>query len=126
MRKQTVKSARLFVEDDQYFLDVLYEIENDHYVKECHIPKVRLPIEHGYLSETQTTLSSSTRFDPAKIPYPDVDLVLPYRELTAYPVETPESPESKVFYTVKIIKEKRKKMTKEEIEKALGYKIDIV
>lgn len=120
MNKQTVKSARLFVEDGLYFLDVLYEIEDDHYVKECHVPKARLPIEGGYINDTMTITHH------ALLPDVGAALVLPYRELTAYEVETPEAPESKGFYTVKILKEKRKKMTKEEIEKALGYKIDIV
>lgn len=120
MRKQTVKSARLFVEDGLYFLDVLYEIEDDHYVTECHVPKVRLPIEGGYINNTTIVTHH------ALLSHEGANLVLPYRELTACEVETPEAPENKYFYTVKILKEKRKKMTKEEIEKALGYKIDIV
>lgn len=99
-----------------YYLDVIYEAENEKGVYELHIPHIEIPLQidriptihvenNGFMSDTCCIewLDSRmhTRMDNTKH---DV----------------------KGFYSLKTLKEKRQEMTLEEVEKKLGYKIKLV
>lgn len=110
--RRTVKSASLYVNDGEWYLDITYIIESDLQVKEVRFPKVRFPIEHGILTETPNRGLCVS---------PDMFLYVP-GEGNLRIRETMEG----YLYTERIISEKRKEMTLNEIEKALGYKVKIV
>lgn len=125
MTRQTVKEARLYEENDNFYLDVRYEIEDQHSVKEIHIPKVRIPLEFANIENTWESVYGGTA--------ESTNLVLPYANLGCYPGNAwflnddgRENVHPGVRFACKIIKEKKTDMTIEEIEARLGYKIRIV
>lgn len=125
MTRQTVKEARLYEENDNFYLDVRYEIEDQHSIKEIHIPKVRIPLEFANIENTWESVYGGTA--------ESTNLVLPHKNLDCYrgtawflnddgeEIVRPGTP-----FAIKIIKEKKTDMTIEEIEAKLGYKIRIV
>lgn len=110
--KKTVKSASLYVNGGEWYLDITYVIETDYQVREIRIPKVRLPIEHALIIEV-----------------PNRGLVVPADMFLYVPGEGELricETNQKQLYTERIISEKRKEMTLEDIEAKLGYKVKIV
>lgn len=126
MTRQTVKEARLYEENDNFYLDVRYEIEDQHGIKEIHIPKVRIPLEFANLEHIWESVYGGK--------VETTELVLPYKNLVCNPGKAYflNNEDGKththpgVAFATKIIKEKKTDMTIEEIEARLGYKIRIV
>ena len=121
MTRRTVKEAHLYEENDSYYLDVRYEIEDQQCIKEIHIPKVRIPLEAADLEHTWQSVYGGTA--------ESTDFVLPYKNLSCYQgVAKFEGLNDlyNVAYGIRVIKEKKTDMTIEEIEAKLGYKIRIV
>lgn len=117
-RKHELKNIELFEENGQYYLKLKYILEDEHSVRELEIPKVRIPVNKF----TYPNISHS-RCCGHEIHYLYIDEDW-NQCLDILPGETSEA--NHVFYTEKIIEEKRKEMTVAEIEKKLGYKIKIV
>lgn len=133
MEKKIMKDVQLYEENEKYYLDLRFIIENDKNITEYHVPKIRLPIEFA-------DLSSEWGNEPnPKSQY--LYLGLPDRHLECEPGVAKFLTKSPticgvytnsykniydVLYATQIIEEKRKDMTIEEIEKKLGYKIKIV
>lgn len=113
MRTKTIKDAKLYNENDNYYLDITYIVEDNYSVIETRCPKVRLPIEFG---------SIESRIVASLMPIRDE-----YEHLLCIDggYLKLEEKNGVCFYT-KTIKEKPQKMTVEEIEKKLGYKVEIV
>ena len=101
-------------EYDSYYLSAVYEYENNFVVSEITIPRIALP------------LNFITGFDTDRTDYSFGDII----EYTLHMPGNHTLPvyrtDKGVYYEEKIIKEKRQKMTLEEVEDALGYKIELV
>lgn len=112
MDKIELKDIRVYEEDGSYFLSLTYEVEDDREVRQLDFHKVRLGIRK--YDEPTVELTSDEcyiRFNGGHL----------YRALG---VDTDEG--HNVYCSVKILSEKPTKMTVSEIEKELGYKIEIV
>lgn len=108
------------------YASLTYTHENDHRIEETHIPKVQIPIPIDNLS--------------IDIERPDCDFAHPLTRdsfnyytkcsingfVDGVPSRMKVIYTDGIFYREKIIKEKSVKMTVEEIEKKLGYSIEIV
>lgn len=122
---RTVKEVKVYEEKGLQFLSIRYLVEDDTSVKEFHFPKVRFPIEYADLNHDYGLLSSTTRYDA-------VNLLLPTEELevqtgnATFNVDGRIETYKEVKYACKVVSEKTKEMTIEEIEKKLGHKIKIV
>lgn len=116
MAKVNVKKAKLYTENDKWYIDVTYWHEDDYYVKEVRIPKMHIPLE-AFTGNIEHYLTSSAYGEPTQCEF--------YAELGRLSMacigET-----FKPAYIEKTIEEKTQEMTLDEIEKKLGYKIKIV
>lgn len=109
----------VYKEDGEFFLSATYHGEDLHEEYEINIPKIALPIRPHELN----------------LDYHDADCLMDricspcYLETTIdYPgYGTLRAMSSKgKHFTKTIIKNKKRKMTVAEIEKALGYKVEII
>ena len=105
-----------FSEDEQgYYLDLTYTIEDDRSIQTCHIPRLRLPIHrHDFnvtFRESDFYLGSMYYEHVADIGFGEMKL-LPDKGGNCY--------------YVTLVEEKTKEMTLAEIEKKLGHKVKIV
>ena len=113
-----LKDAQIYIQDGSRYLKLVYEYEDSHGVHELTIPQVEFPFGnrlnliyiHGNNPELQRL---SIRLCT------DGDVTNVYLHDT-------KSYDGLVYYTDKVIKHKPKKMTIEEIERELGYKVEIV
>ena len=99
---------------NSYYLSAVYEYENNFVVSEITIPHIALP------------LNVITGFDTDSTAYSfgdDVEYTLHMPGNHKLPVYRTDKG---VYYEEKINKKKRLKMTLEEVENALGYKIELV
>lgn len=114
-RKHELKNIELFEENGQYYLKLKYILEDEHRIRELEIPKVMIPFNANIYPYINKSLNSDA-----------CGLIACYGnyELAILSGETTHA--NHVYFTEKIIEEKRKEMTITEIEKKLGYKIKIV
>jgi hypothetical protein len=124
-----IKNVNLYTERDacsrvvKYYLDVTYQTENLECVCDIHIPKIELPISNDIMISRERVPFDEYNPNPTLYVVKDtVDLGFGPLPLKYIKGEHSEP----VLYTVKVIKEKTKKMTVAEIEKALGHKVEIV
>ena len=121
--KTTLKDVEFSVDRDKNgnvtncYMALTYVFEDDHKIEEIHIPQVQIPIsidecniEHEYLTDPYSVFKKF---------YITGHIHGDRFRLRIYP-------ENDVHYETRIIKEKSVKMTVEEIEKKLGYSIEIV
>lgn len=95
-----------------YFLDVTFKYENNTGVYEMNIPWVKLPIKHDALPTFMMYMN-----DGDDEHYIDLGFgILPALF----------DPDTKMTHCITKIKDKPRKMTLSEIEKALGYEIELV
>ena len=116
--KETLKSLELYSEETKagksYFLKAIYEIENQYVKKEIVIPKIALPlcpgeqVIHKYESYPSLKVDIQRTID---IGFGDLPVMSDDHGLYYYEVTVAEYPQ---------------KMTLSEIEKKLGYKVEIV
>ena len=116
--KERLKSLRLYSEFNNggisYFLKAVYEIENDYVKKEIVIPKILLPI-----CEPEHVIRKTTSYPSLKIDIPHtIDIGFGDLPLMA--------DDHKHYFYENVIEEYPQKMTLSEIEKKLGYKVEIV
>lgn len=111
-----LKECRTYEEDGQYYMSLTYHVEYPDRTCEMVLPKVALGLKTYGCPDIASTLSIT------EDPYITLDAGCNH-----YPVLRGDTQfASNVFYTEKIIKTKTKKMTVAEIEKKLGYKVEIV
>lgn len=117
-KKCFLKDAQIYIQDGSRYLKLVYEYEDDNGIHELTIPQVEFPfgnrlnLKHIYEANPalrRVSIRLCTKGDVANV--------------FLYDTKTDDG---FVYYTDKIIKYKPKKMTIEEIEQKLGYKIEIV
>lgn len=113
-----LKDAQIYSQDGNRYLKLVYEYEDSYGIHELTIPRVEFPFGnrlnlfyiHGNNPELQRlSIRLCTEGNVANV----------------Y-LHNSKSYDGLVYYTDKIIKHKPKKMTIEEIERELGYKVEIV
>ena len=117
-KKCFLKDAQIYVQDGSRYLKLVYEYEDGYGIHELTVPQVEFPfgnrlnLKHIYEANPalrRLSIRLRTEGDVANV--------------FLYDTKTDDG---FVYYTDKIIKRKPKKMTIEEIEQKLGYKIEIV
>ena len=113
-----LKDAQIYIQDNTRYLRLVYEYEDERGLHELTIPQVEFPfgnrlgLKHIYENNPalrRVSICLCTEGDVANV----------------YLYDT-KSDDGLAYYVDKIIKCKPKKMTVEEIEQKLGYKIEIV
>ena len=113
-----LKDAQIYIQDDTRYLKLVYEYEDSYGIHELAIPQVEFPFGN------RLNLIHIYENNPA-LQRLSVRLCTEGDVVSVYLYDT-KSDDGLVYYTDKIIKRKPKKMTIEEIEQKLGYKVEIV
>ena len=117
-KKCFLKDAQIYVQDGSRYLKLVYEYEDGYGIHELTIPQVEFPfgnrLDLTYICENNPKLQRLA-----------IRLCTVGDFANVYLYDT-KSHDGLVYYVDKIIKRKPKKMTIEEIEQKLGYKIEIV
>ena len=117
-KKCFLKDAQIYIQDGSRYLKLVYEYEDGYGIHELTVPQVEFPfgnrlnLKHIYEANPalrRLSIRLCTEGDVANVFLYDT-----------------KSDDGLVYYVDKIIKRKPKKMTIEEIEQKLGYKIEIV
>lgn len=124
MNKLTLKDIQVYEEDERYYMYLTYERETDTDIRKIRIPKVDL----GLPVYDDTGLSIDTDYND------DVFDYCPLYKKLRHTLNTGGGMrynilydgETKSAYSEEVVFEKTRKMTVAEIEKALGYKVEIV
>ena len=113
-----LKDAQIYIQDGSRYLKLVYEYEDSHGVHELTIPQVDFPFGNRlgltYICENNSALQRLS-----------IRLCTVGDFANVYLHDT-KSYDGLVYYTDKIIKHKPKKMTIEESERELGYKVEII
>ena len=113
-----LKDAQIYIQDGSRYLKLVYEYEDSYGIHELTIPQVEFPFGNRlnliYIHENNPALQRLS-----------IRLCTEGDVTSVYLYDT-KSYDGLVYYTDKIIKRKPKKMTIEEIEQKLGYKVEIV
>lgn len=113
-----LKDAQIYTQDGSRYLKLVYEYEDSYGIHELTIPQVEFPFGNRlnliYIHENNPA--------PQRL---SIRLCTDGDVANVY-LHNSKSYDGLVYYTDKIIKRKPKKMTIEEIERELGYKVEIV
>ena len=113
-----LKDAQIYIQDGSRYLKLVYEYEDSYGIHELTIPQVEFPFGNRlgltYICENNPELQRLS-----------IRLCTVGDFANVY-LHDSKSYDGLVYYTDKIIKRKPKKMTIEEIEQKLGYKVEIV
>lgn len=113
-----LKDAQIYIQDGSRYFKLVYEYEDSHGIHELTIPQVEFPFGNRLnLIYTHENNPALQRLSIRLCTEGDVTNVY---------LHDSKSYDGLVYYTDKIIKRKAKKMTIEEIERELGYKVEIV
>ena len=113
-----LKDAQIYIQDGSRYLKLVYEYEDGYGIHELTIPQVEFPFGNRLnLKHVYDANPALRRLSIRLCTEGDVANVFLYDTKTD---------DGFMYYTDKIIKYKPKKMTLEEIERELGYKIEIV
>lgn len=117
-KKCFLKDAQIYIQDGSRYLKLVYEYEDSFGIHELTIPQVEFPFGNRlnliYIHENNPALQRLS-----------IHLCTVGDLANVYLYDT-KSDDGLAYYTDKIIKRKPKKMTLEEIERELGYKVEIV
>lgn len=117
-KKCFLKDAQIYIQDGSRYLKLVYEYEDSYGIHELTIPQVEFPFGNRlgltYICENNPELQRLS-----------IHLCTEGDVANVY-LHNSKSYDGLVYYTDKIIKHKPKKMTIEEIERELGYKVEIV
>lgn len=120
-RPATLKTANAYREDGKYYLKLIYEYEGNDGTHQLIFPKVSFPFRQDLIPNMHYGICDTTLYLEA---YNDSKLLLTEVTATNYDGETITTSSTSVVDC--LIKRKVHKMTIEEIEKELGYKVEIV
>lgn len=113
-----LKDAQIYIQDGSRYLKLVYEYEDSYGIHELTIPQVEFPFGNRlnliYVHENNPALQRLS-----------IRLCTEGNVANVY-LHNSKSYDGLVYYTDKIIKHKPKKMTVEEIERELGYKVEII
>ena len=117
-KKCFLKDAQIYIQDGSRYLKLVYEYEDGYGIHELTIPQVEFPFGNRlnltYICENNPALQRLS-----------IHLCTEGDVASVY-LHNSKSYDGLVYYTDKIIKRKPKKMTLEEIERELGYKVEII
>ena len=113
-----LKDAQIYIQDGSRYLKLVYEYEDSYGIHELTIPQVEFPFGN------RLNLIHIYENNPA-LRRLSIRLCTEGDVTSVYLYDT-KSDDGLVYYVDKIIKRKPKKMTIEEIERELGYKVEIV
>lgn len=113
-----LKEAKIYMQDGVRYLRLMYQYEDGYGIHELTIPQVEFPFGN------RLNLKYIYGANPARRRV-SIRLCTEGDVANVYLHDT-KSDDGSVYYVDKIIKHKPKKMTIEEIEQKLGYKIEIV
>ena len=113
-----LKDAQIYIQDGSRYLKLVYEYEDSYGIHELTIPQVEFPFGN------RLNLIHIYENNPA-LRRLSIRLCTEGDVTSVYLYDT-KSNDGLVYYVDKIIKRKPKKMTIEEIEQKLGYKVEIV
>lgn len=117
-KKCFLKDAQIYIQDGSRYLKLVYEYEDGYGIHELTVPQVEFPFGNRlgltYICENNPELQRLAIY---------LCTVGDFANVFLYDTKTDDG---FVYYTDKIIEYKPKKMTIEEIEQKLGYKIEIV
>ena len=113
-----LKDAQIYVQDGSRYLKLVYEYEDSYGIHELTIPQVEFPFGN------RLNLFYIHGNNPAQQRL-SIRLCTEGNVANVYLHDT-KSYDGLVYYVDKIIKHKPKKMTVEEIEQKLGYKVEII
>lgn len=113
MQRSELTKLKLYQEDGCYYLRAEYEVEDDHRLQKYTIPKISLPIR-GDLVINDDVLD----YYPIARYHSTINLGFAELEIL--------KGGDGYYYKCEILKEYPQKMTLEEIEKKLGYKVELV
>ena len=116
--KCSLKDAQIYIQDGSRYLKLVYEYEDSYGIHELTIPQVEFPFGN------RLNLIHIYENDPTRQGL-SIRLCTEGDVTNVYLYDT-KSYDGFVYYTDKIIKHKPKKMTIEEIERELGYKVEII
>lgn len=110
----TLKDLQLYKENNKYYLSALFDYEDKKGFYELSIPKIKLPVTR----DVEANICSG--WDDYNHPYRVVDVDFGFGKLYAEPFN-----DQGALFALTCIEEKVHKMTLAEIEKELGYKIEL-
>lgn len=119
MNKHILDDIQFYEEDGAWYARMKYILEDDHEIREVIIPKVSIGINRRYHPEFNNDFDHRFNFEV------EGRLSLGPTMFRLYSGVGHDGA-NHVLYTEKLLKKKTKKMTVAEIEKKLGYKIEIV
>ena len=109
----TIKDLQLYKENNKYYLSALVNYEDKNGIYEMSIPKIKLPVG-------QKCIINKTIEECNYKPYTTVNIDFGFGELYVEPFDNNDN-----YYTITCIEEKVHKMTLADIERELGYKIEL-
>lgn len=123
-----LKNAKLFKEDNRYFLELRYEVEDDRGIHEVIIPKMELPIwtkQTPSIEYKTDWLKFSNLLGTQYAVFGDHEFKLYSKDVEVKTIDG-DDVVMNTFYLTNKLKEKKHRMTLSEVEKKLGYKIELV
>ena len=117
-KKCFLKDAQIYIQDGSRYLKLVYEDEDGYGIHELTVPQVEFPFGN------RLSLTHICKNNP-ELQRLSIRLCTVGDLANVYLHDT-KSHDGLVYYTDKIIKHQPKKMTLEEIEQKLGYKVEIV
>lgn len=115
--KCSLKDAQIYIQDNTRYLKLVYEYEDSFGIHELTIPQVEFPF--GNRLNLIHIYENNPIWQGLSI------RLCTEGDVTNVYLHDTKSDDGVVYYTDKIIKRKPKKMTLEEIERELGYKVEI-
>lgn len=110
-----LKDLQLYKENNKYYLSAIFDYENKKGFYELSVPKIEFPVSQ----HCEVNLTSG--YDELHVPYRIVDVDLGFGKI----LYAKSFNDEKDFFTLTCLEEKVHKMTLGEIEKELGYKIEL-
>lgn len=117
--KTGLKDLKLYKEDGEYFLDATYITENKYGFYEERIPKIKFP-------DNEFEYIINRNIDPFYNLYSPIVMTINFGNCEILPKSLNETDDEPSLCYTKLIKKKVYKKTLEEIEKELGYEIELV
>ena len=119
--KIKLKSCKMYKEDGKYYLDLKYTIEKIDGIYEKHIPKVVLPIPTDSLSISKEYVGVLGCEDLIFGRPHRIEKLLLNSDQFLYVEDI-----NGIYDTEILVEKKTRKMTLAEIEKELGYSVEVV
>lgn len=121
-----LKSLKLYEENGRYYLDAIYIRESPSEICEINVPKIKLPFtcwDYSKIVNDQTT----SLYSIGEHYIETGNCIFPIEKAhKSKHINKNELPVEGVYCTIKVIEEKTKEMTIDEIERKLGHKIKII